>query len=205
MINVLLLLQDVAEGKNDFEVIDKNYISKCNAAVAKGIDCILKTQYKQNGVLTAWCAQYNAKTLVPEMARKFELASLSGSESVGIVRFLMRQQNPTKEIITAVNASLVWFKKVKIEGYNWVDVKAPNEPSGRDRVLVKQDGSTLWARFYDLQTNEPIFVGRDSQPKKTVAEVENERRIGYAYYVTNPAKLIDEEYPKWATKWGVKY
>lgn len=204
MINVLALLQDVAEGKNDFEVIDKSYISKCNAAVQKGIDCIIKTQYKQNGVLTAWCAQYNAKTLVPEMARKFELASLSGSESVGIVRFLMRQQNPTKEMIAAVNAAIVWFNKVKIEGYNWVEVKAPNEPSGKDRVLVKEAGSTLWARFYDLQTNEPIFVGRDSQPKKTIAEVENERRIGYAYYVTNPLKLITEEYPKWAAKWGVK-
>lgn len=59
-------------------------------------------------------------------------------------------------------------------------------------------------RFYDLQTNEPIFVGRDSQPKKTIAEVENERRIGYAYYVTNPLKLISEEYPKWAAKWGIK-
>lgn len=204
MINVLALLQDIAEEKNDFEVIDKNYISKCNAAIAKGIDCILKTQYKQNGVLTSWCAQYNAKTLVPEMARKFELASLSGSESVGILRFLMRQQNPTKEMIAAVNAAIVWFNKVKIEGYNWVEVKAPNEPSGKDRVLVKEAGSTLWARFYDLQTNEPIFVGRDSQPKKTIAEVENERRIGYAYYVTNPLKLITEEYPKWKAKWDIK-
>ena len=45
----------------------------------------LKTQLKQHGKLRAWCAQYNAKTLQPEMARKFELASLSGSESVGIV------------------------------------------------------------------------------------------------------------------------
>jgi pectinesterase len=25
----------------------------------KGIDCILKTQYKQNGQLTAWCAQHD--------------------------------------------------------------------------------------------------------------------------------------------------
>jgi PelA/Pel-15E family pectate lyase len=204
MINVLALLQDVAEGKNDFDVIDKSYVAKCNASVQKGIDCIIKTQYKQNGILTSWCAQYNAKTLVPEMARKFELASLSGSESVTIVRFLMRQQNPTKEMIAAVNAAVAWFNKVKIVGYNWVEIKAPNEPSGRDKVLVKDDNSTIWARFYDLQTNEPIFVGRDSQPKKTIAEVENERRIGYAYYVTNPIKLINEEYPKWAAKWGIK-
>lgn len=204
MVNVLTVMQDIAEEKNDFDVIDKSYIAKCNAAVQKGIDCIIKTQYKQNGILTSWCAQYNAKTLVPEMARKFELASLSGSESVTIVRFLMRQQNPTKEMIAAVNGAVEWFNKVKIVGYNWVEVKAPNEPSGRDKILVKDDNSIIWARFYDLQTNEPIFVGRDSQPKKTIAEVENERRIGYAYYVTNPLKLISEEYPKWAAKWGIK-
>jgi PelA/Pel-15E family pectate lyase len=192
------------DGKNDFDVIDKAYIPKCNEAIKKAIDCVLKTQIKQNGKLTAWCAQYNAKTLQPEMARKFELASISGSESVGIIRFLMRQPKPTKEIITAVTSAVEWFEKVKIVGYAVVDIKAPQETSGRDRVLVKDSNSVIWARFYALDTNEPIFVGRDSQPKKTLAEIENERRVGYAYYVSNPAKLINEEYPKWVAKWGVK-
>jgi PelA/Pel-15E family pectate lyase len=204
MINVLNVLQDVVNEKNDLDVINRSYVPKCKEAIQKGIDCILKTQWKQKGKLTAWCAQYNAKTLQPETARKFELASLSGSESVGIVRFLMSQPNPSKEIITAVNAAVEWFNKVKIVGYNFVDVKAPNEASGRDRVLVKDDNSVIWARFYDLQTNEPFFTGRDSQPKKTIAEVENERRIGYAWYGVWPLKLINEEYPKWVAKWGVK-
>jgi PelA/Pel-15E family pectate lyase len=204
MVNVLNVLQDVAEEKNDFDVIAASYKPACMEAVKKGINCILKTQYKQNGILTVWCAQYNAKTLVPEMARKFELASLSGSESAGIVRFLMHQQNPSAEIINAVNAAVEWFKKVKITGYAVADVKAPNEASGRDRVVVRDDNNVMWARFYDLKTNEPFFAGRDSQPKKTLAEIENERRVGYAYYVTAPAKLIDEEYPKWAARWGVK-
>ncbi|MEI9956535.1 MAG: pectate lyase [Ferruginibacter sp.] len=205
MVNVLNVLQDVARGKNDFDVIDKMYVPLCNVAIAKGVDCILKTQVKQNGVLTVWCAQYNAKTLQPKMARKFELASLSGSESVGIVRFLMQQQNPSKEIIDAIKAAVQWFEKVKIVGYSFVEIKAPNEKSGRDKVLVKDDANTgMWARFYDLQTNEPFFTGRDSQPKKTIAEVENERRIGYAWYGIWPQKLIEKEYPEWLMKWKVK-
>jgi PelA/Pel-15E family pectate lyase len=203
MVNVLNVLQDVAESKNDFDVINKTYSLKCKAAVQKGIDCILKTQLKQKGKLTAWCAQYNAKTLQPEMARKFELASLSGSESVGIVKFLMLQPNPSKEIIASVNAAVEWFKKIKITGYNFVEIKAPNETSGRDKVFVKDEQSEMWARFYDLETNEPFFTGRDSKPKKTIAEVENERRVGYAWYGLWPAKLINEEYPKWAAKWKV--
>ncbi len=204
MINVLNLLQDVVLAKNDLDIIDRAFVPKCKAAIQKGIDCILKTQLKQNGKLAVWCAQYNAKTLQPETARKFELASLSGSESVGIVKFLMSQPNPSKEIITAVNAAVEWFNKVTITGYNFVDVKAPNETSGKDRILVKDDNSVIWARFYDLQTNEPFFTGRDSQPKKTIAEVENERRIGYAWYGVWPLKLVREDYPKWAAKWGVK-
>ncbi len=204
MINVLNVLQDVALGKNDFDVIDKHYVPKCNIAIQKGIDCILKTQYKQNGKLTVWCAQYNAKTLKPEMARKFELASLSGSESVGIVKFLMSQPNPSKDIIASVNAAMEWFDKVKIVGYNFVEVKAPNEASGKDKVLAKDEHNIMWARFYDLETNEPFFTGRDSKPKKTIAEVENERRIGYSWYGVWPKKLIEKDYPEWKAKWGVK-
>ncbi|MGC4104414.1 pectate lyase [Ferruginibacter sp.] len=201
MINVLNVLQDVVAGKNDLDIVMGSFGEKCSAAIQKGINCILNTQIKQNGKLTVWCAQYNATTLQPEMARKFELVSLSGSESVGIVKFLMQQPNPSKDMIAAVKAAMEWFDKVKIQGYNFVDVKAPNEASGRDRVLVKEENSVIWARFYDINTNEPFFTGRDSQPKKTIAEVENERRIGYAWYGTWPLKLMNEDYPKWAVKW----
>ncbi len=204
MINVLTVLEDIAHGKNGFDVIDTSYIPKCNAAIQKAIGCVLKTQIRQNGVLTAWCAQYNAKTLEPEMARKFELASISGSESVGIVRFLMRQPDPTSEMKAAITAAVQWFEKVKITGYAVSEIKAPQEASGKDRVLLKDSNSVIWARFYDLETNEPIFTGRDSKPKKSLAEVENERRVGYAYYGNWPYALLHTEYPAWAEKWMKK-
>lgn len=198
MVNVLNVLQDIVEGKNDFNAVNTAYIDKAKPAVSKGIDCILATQLKQNGQLTAWCAQYNAKTLEPEQARKFELVSLSGSESVGIVRFLMRMNNPSKAMTDAVTAAVKWFDKVKISGYKFVDVSAPSEPGGRDRVLQADPNSVIWARFYDKDTNEPFFTGRDSIRKKTVAEIENERRVGYAWYGAWPAKLLEKEYPEWA-------
>jgi PelA/Pel-15E family pectate lyase len=204
MVNVLNLLQDVVEKKNDLDIIDAAYIIKCKEAVQKGVDCILKTPLKQNGKLTAWCAQYNAKTLQPEMARKFELVSLSGMESVGIIRFLMRMDNPSKEIINAVNGGALWLDKVKIVGYKYVDIEAPSEPSGKDRVILPDNNSIIWARFYDIDTNEPFFSGRDSQRKKTVAEIENERRIGYGWYGTWPAKLLAKDYPEWVEKWKIK-
>jgi len=200
MMNVLNVLYDIVYKVNDMDVVDAAYADKCVDAIVKGVQCILKTQWKQNGKLTAWCAQYNAKTLEPEMARKFELVSLSGMESVGIVRFLMRIEKPSPAIVQAVNAAVEWFNKVKITGYKYVDVEAPNEKSGRDRVLQPDSAGLLWARFYDMNTNEPFFTGRDSERKRSITEVENERRTGYAWYGSWPAKLLATEYPAWLRK-----
>jgi len=204
MVNVLNVLYDVVNKKNELDIFDNQYQNKCADPIVRGVQCILKTQLKQQGKLAAWCAQYNAQTLQPEMARKFELASLSGAESVGIVRFLMRIEQPSADIIASVNAAVEWFGKVKIVGYKYVDIAAPQEKSGKDRILVADSSSMVWARFYDMETNEPFFTGRDSQRHKTIAEVENERRIGYAWYGTWPLKLLNTEYPGWKLKWSIK-
>lgn len=42
------------------------------------------------------------------------------------------------------------------------DVPAPNEHLAHDRVMVPTPGAVLWARFYELDTARPIYVGRDS-------------------------------------------
>jgi PelA/Pel-15E family pectate lyase len=204
MVNVLNVLFDIVNKKNDLDIFDMQYQNKCVDPIVRGVQCILKTQLRQNGKFTAWCAQYNAKTLQPEMARKFELISLSGSESVGIVRFLMRIEQPSPAIIESVNAAVKWFDRVKISGYKVVDIASLTEKSGKDRIILPDSSAVMWARFYDVETNEPFFSGRDSQRHKTLAEVENERRIGYAWYGNWPLKLITTEYPDWKLKWGIK-
>jgi PelA/Pel-15E family pectate lyase len=200
MVNVLNILQDIIEQRNDFDLVDPFFIAQAKQAVAKGISCILRTQILVNGKLTAWCAQYNKRTFQPEMARKYELVSISGNESVGIVRFLMRMKNPSAEIKLAIRSAVDWFKQVKIEGFKYVDIPAPNEPKGKDRVILPAAGSTLWARFYEIGTNRPFFSGRDSIKKYAVAEIESERRNGYAWYGTWPEKLLSIEYPAWEMK-----
>jgi len=200
IVNVLNVLQDIIELKNGFDVVDPSFIPKADEAVRRGIECILATQITASGKLTVWCAQYNKRTLQPEMARKFELVSLSGNESVGITRFLMRVKNPSSRIKQSIVAAVDWFDLVKITGYKYVDIDAPNEPKGRDRVIVADPNSTLWARFYEIGTNRPFFSGRDSNKKYTVAEIEVERRTGYAWYGTWPEKLLKTEYPDWVKR-----
>lgn len=200
IVNVLNVLYDLVYQKNNLEIINPSFANDAANAIVKGVQCILKTQLKQNGKLTVWCAQYNAITLQPEMARKFELASLSGSESVGIVRFLMKIDNPSNDIKIAITSAINWFEQVKISGFKWIEIESTKEASGKDKIIVPDSASTIWARFYDLKTNQPFFVGRDSEPKKTLAEIENERRIGYAWYGNWPEKLIKQEYPVWLKK-----
>ena len=65
------------------------------------------------------------------------------------------------------------------------------------RVIATDINSTIWARFYEVETNRPFFSGRDSQKKYDVKEIEYERRTGYAWYGTWPATLLVVEYPKW--------
>ena len=60
MVRILELLRDVSES-SDYGFLETAYRTKAKAAVTKGIDCILRTQIKQEGKLTAWCAQHDEK------------------------------------------------------------------------------------------------------------------------------------------------
>ena len=197
MVNVLNILADIVEGKNGFEKVNPVFVPAAQIALKKAIDCILNTQIKVNGKLTAWCTQYNPKTLVPEMARKFELPSISANESVAVIRFLMRQTKPSEAIKNAVNAAMEWLQTVRINGYRYQDIAAPDQPKGKDRVLIADANASVWARFYEIETNRPLFSGRDSQKKYDVKEIEWERRTGYAWYGVWPENLVGKEYPTW--------
>jgi len=197
MINVLNILQDIATQTNDFENVNALYIEKAKAAVSKGISCILKTQVKQNGKLTIWAAQYDKDSMLPAKARAFEPASLSTSESANVVRFLMRLKNPSAEIKNSVAGAVNWFTAYKIKGYRF-----DREKTGSG--LVADNDAVVWARFYDLEKNIPIFGDRDNTVKLKLEELSPERRNGYAWYGNWGQKLIEKDYPKWLASNGIK-
>lgn len=198
MIRVMTLLREVARNDATYAFVDEARRRKADNAVQKGIDCILKTQVKVAGKLTVWCAQHDEITLAPANARAYEKISLSGSESVGIVRFLMSLETPGKGVTEAVEAAVAWFAAAKLTGIKVVEKPDPSLPKGWDRVVVKDaDAAPLWARFYEIGTNRPIFCGRDGVVKYSLAEIEHERRNGYSWYTDAPAKLLDKEYAAW--------
>lgn len=199
MVRTLELLRDVARGEPPFAFTAPGRRARAAAAVEKGVDCILRTQIRQNGALTVWCAQHDEKTLAPAWARNFEPPSLSGAESVRIVRFLMSVENPTPEIIAAIEGAVAWFEKTKINGLRYERSKFPD---GTPDVQIVADPSAppLWARFYELGTDRPLFVDRDRVFRYEHSELGRERRAGYAYYTTAPSALLQKDYPAWRAR-----
>ncbi|SHG17511.1 pectate lyase, PelA/Pel-15E family [Flavobacterium fluvii] len=200
MSNILNVLKHCID-KTDYYSIKPSEatLEKAKTAFNKGIDCIIKSQYKQNGVLTAWCAQHDEVTLLPTNARAYELASLSGQESAKIVLLLMSLENPSPEIITAVNSAVAWFEKTKITGIREDRVPVPNSKI-KEKVLVKDpNAEPLWARFMELDNNAPFFCDRDGIKKSSYAEIGQERRTGYSWYTNQPKEVL-KKYPAWKKK-----
>ncbi len=198
MINVMTLLSDIRDRKPDFAFVDAKRCATAAKALTKGIDCILKCQIVRDGKRLAWCAQHDEKTFEPRAARSYELASLSGSESVGIVEFLMTIDNPSPEIITAVNAAVHWFDDAKITGIRQINKPAPGTEKGYDKTIIPDPAAApLWARFYQIGTNKPIFCSRDGIPRDNLADISYERRNGYSWYTSAPENLLNKSYPAW--------
>lgn len=193
MIGVLRVLRDIAEKDEDYKFVDEERRARAEKAVAKAVPLILKLQVERGGRKTVWAAQYDENTLKPAPARAFEPVSLTAGESVAIVRFLM-QEKPTPEIRDAVDSAIAWFEANKLTGIRW-------ERKNGDNVLVTdKNAPPLWARFYQIETMKPIFIGRDAVIKYNVVEIEAERRNGYAWYVDGPAELLRKDYPKWKSR-----
>ncbi len=204
MVNIMKVIRAVADQTDYYSIKPSaEIVEKCKKAFDKGIDCILKTQYKQNGVLTAWCAQHDEVTLAPANARAFELASLSGYESAKITLLLMSIDKPSREIVTAVKSAEAWFEKTKITN---LEEKRVLNDAGKiidKKMIPAVNAKPIWARFMDLETNEPFFCDRDGIKKKSLDQIGSERRNGYSWYSDAPEEVL-KKYPDWAVKNGTK-
>ena len=184
MVSVMKVLQEVGNKSNEFAYLDDTRAERARKSVEKGVECILNCQIKVNGKLTAWGQQHDEFTLAPAGARAYELPSICTSESVGIVNFLRTLPNKDERIIRSINAAVTWFDDVKLEGIKFVT-------QGDDKVVIQDPSAPpLWTRFYDLESSRPMFSDRDGKVYYDVSQISKERRTGYAWYGTWPAKNV---------------
>lgn len=204
MQNLLATLKEIYTETSFYnKIVSEETAAKAKASYDKGIRCILNCQIVKNNVKTVWCAQHDENTLEPAYGRPFEHPSFSGCETVGIIRTLMAVENPSDEIKQAIQAAMEWLDKHRIKDKQMQNIV--DENGNRDRIIVDTPGKDMWARFYHLESEVPIFGDYVNPPVilYDLFEVSQQRRAGYQFYGNWPDVLFKKEYPAWKAKHGL--
>ncbi len=113
-----------------------------------------------------WAQQYDPQ-MHPAWARKFEPPSITGGESQGVMRTLMQIYRRTgdKKYLEPIPRALAYYRK-----------------------SLRPDGQL--ARFYELQTNRPLYFTIDYQLTYSDADMPTH----YAFIVGSSLDRIEREY-----------
>ena len=114
----------------------------------------------------AWAQQYN-HDMEPDWARKFEPPSVTGGESQGVMRTLIRLYHETgkKRFLQPIPRALAYLKSSQ-----------------------REDGRL--ARFYELKTNKPLYFTLDYE----LTYDDSDMPTHYAFIVSNGLEGIASEY-----------
>ena len=115
-----------------------------------------------------WAQQYNAD-MEPAWARKFEPASISGGESQGVMRTLLKlyQYTADSKYLEPIPRALTYYKR-----------------------SLRPDGKL--ARFYELRTNKPLYFTKDYKLTYSDADMPTH----YGFIVGSRLDSIEREYEK---------
>jgi PelA/Pel-15E family pectate lyase len=191
MISILNLLRDVSDATNGLTFVPGPSRALAAASFRRGVECILATQIVADGHHAVWCQQYDPLTLQPASARNYEMPSQCAGESAGIMMFLMELPDPGPRVVAAVHAAAAWFEKTKVS-----DVAFRREGDDGRRLVSAPGNGPLWARYYEIGADRPIFGDRDKSIHDNVNEISLERRNGYSWYGDSPKRAL-EQYARW--------
>lgn len=192
-------LSDVAEAKGDYAFVQPDLRKQAGEAAARALKCILASQMVIDGKKTIWPQQEDALTLAPVSARNYEPGALAASESADLLDYLMSLPKPSKETIAAIDAGVKWLQGAAIYGVEYAGGRGV--PGGR-QLKPKDGAGPLWARYYSVTTQKPIFGDRDKSLHDNVNDLSLERRNGYAWYSNAEQKTIDH-YLEWSKTHGL--
>ncbi len=105
----------------------------------------------------AWAQQYDA-AMHPAWARIFEPPAVTGGESQGIMRTLMvlYRETGNRKYLEPLPRALAYLKRSALP-----PVANPSEI--RRRTMGRGGNRTVLARFYELQTNKPLYVTKGTR------------------------------------------
>jgi PelA/Pel-15E family pectate lyase len=193
MANVVELFGRVATREGDYAFVPPALAADVRNATNNALRVILATQVVAGGVRTGWCQQYDTISLAPAGARNFEPVALATVESARVLSMLMELPDPGPDVVAAVHAGVAWLRRVALRDVDWT---AATSDAGR-RLVSSPGAGPIWARFYDIESMKPVFGERDKTIHDDVNDISLERRNGYGWYGTGPAKVL-RFYDTWA-------
>ncbi len=201
MIGAARMLSDVAAGRQPFDLAGGVLREKCRVATKKAIACILNCQLVDAGKKTAWAQQYDQRSLQSVSARVSELPSIAVPESAEILRFLMSIDNPSAEVVAAVQGAVRWLEKVKVVERKVITVKNDQFPGGIDKRLVHAPGAApIWGRYYEIGTGRVMYI-EQGVVHYSLAALSHKHRVGHAWIGGQwPARPL-QQYAEWREKW----
>jgi len=197
MVSIMTFLHDVANAKR-YSFVRKDNRDAARNSLNLGVECIVKSQIlDDNEVRTIWCARHDERTLEPASGRRSDPAMLDTIDSAGILLLLMNLENPDLPTIRAVHAGCTWFENA---------VQSSMRVEARDGdffVVPDLDAPPLWARYYEIGKNRPVFTTRMGVQKLRMAEIERERRAEMPWYGSwgQPVLL---KYSSWKEKYPLQ-
>lgn len=191
MTAVLRLMRQVSEGRGDFSFVPAYLRQRAQSSFARGIACVMRTQIVVNGTPTVWPQQDDALTLQPVSARNFEPPAQCAQESASLLLMLMDDlPHPDDAQKLAIRAAVEWLRRSAIHERAW-----KRTPGGRN-LVPDPHAAPIWARYYQIGGNFPIFADRDKSIHDSVDELSAERRNGYSWFGSEPLRAL-ERYETW--------
>ena len=122
-------------------------------AAIRGVTFLLDSQVPPGG----WAQQYDDR-MQPAQGRSFEPAALASIETADVIKTLVAVRSKVSDhrVDAAIGKGGTWLESVMVE---------PNR----------------WARFYDVQTQKPIFQDRQGRRYASAAALPAERRDNYRW------------------------
>jgi PelA/Pel-15E family pectate lyase len=190
MTDLLNLLWDLANDA-DYQWLPAELRTKAQAGFAKGVAWLVQAQVQVDGKRTVWTAQHHPLTGAPVAARKFEQISLVSSESAAVLQLLLDkaldkdlENKPSSPgVLPALCSGIAWLQQQQISDKVW-------QRHDTGSALVEKKGAQLWARFYSLPQQQPVFFDRDGQVYSDVNQLSLERQQGYGWYQTNAKGVL---------------
>jgi hypothetical protein len=168
MIATMFLAESVYHDPSESNQL-KGHAMRCREAAEKAGDFILLAQMPEPQ--PAWAQQYDFE-MHPCWARKFEPPAVTGGESQGVLRTLLDLYRHTgkSKYLEPLPGALAYLERSRLP-----------------------DGSL--ARFYELQSNKPLYFTRDYQLTYNDQDVPTH----YSFKTSNNTAAIRREYQRLLT------